>query len=289
MESTKESHDTIPYFDVLLRALENGNKALELTFGHHAHFGYWGPNDRADGSLEDFALAAERLTVHMCDIAGVRDGQRLLDVGCGIGGTIASINTRFNGMSLTGINIDPRQIARAKSRVHAREGNTIDFVVGDACELPFPDASFDILLAVECIFHFPSRERFLAEARRVLRPGGRLCISDNIPQWYVANQLKIMNKLMGSYLARAIGRMDNTCTAGRYHDLARAAGLTIVHEEDATRNVMPTYSAMRTLIPEMGVRPWVGHACIASMEMGARMRSMRYMFFAFDTPGSSKP
>ncbi len=289
MESAKESDANIPYFDVLLRALENGNKALETTFGHHVHFGYWGPKDRADGSLADFAAAAERLTQHMCDIAGVHDGQRLLDVGCGLGGTIDSINQRFNGMSLTGLNIDPRQIVRAKSRVHAREGNTIDFVVGDACELPFPDASFDVVLAVECIFHFPSRERFLAEVRRVLRPGGRLCISDNIPQWYVANQLKIMNRLMGSYLARAIGRMDNTCTSGRYHKLARAAGLTIVHEEDATRNIIPTYSAMRTLIPETGVSPIVAHACIGSMELGSWMGSMRYMLFVFDKPGETKP
>src|SRR5438034_5931485 len=43
----------------------------------------------------------------------------------------------------------------------------------DACALPFPDASFDRVLAVECIFHFPSRLRFLKEAARVLKPGGR--------------------------------------------------------------------------------------------------------------------
>lgn len=289
MEAREESNVNLPYFDVLLRALERGNDALETTFGHHVHFGYWGPQDRPDGTLTDFAAAAERLTQHMCDVAGVRDGARVLDVGCGLGGTIDSLNKRFSGVSLTGLNIDPRQIERAKARVRPREGNEIEFVVGDACSLPFPDASFDVVLAVECIFHFPSRQRFLAEARRVLRPGGRLCISDNIPQWYVVPSLVISNRIFGRFLERAIGKMDNTCTSGRYHELARSCGLTIVREEDVTPNIVPTYAAMRTLIADIGVSPVVGHACIASMELGSRLGSMRYMLFAFDAPGAKRP
>jgi hypothetical protein len=76
----------------------------------------------------------------------------------------ASINERFSDVRLTGVNIDERQLAVARQRVQARPGNSVDFIHADACELPFEDSSMDAVIAFECIFHFPSRRRFLREA-----------------------------------------------------------------------------------------------------------------------------
>ena len=95
--------------------------------------------------------------------------------------TLANLNETLAAVSLHGINnIDERQAARAAAVVLPRPGNAVHFVHGDACRLPFASAAFDRVLAVECIFHFPSRRQFFGEARRVLRRGGKLALSDFI-------------------------------------------------------------------------------------------------------------
>ena len=56
----------------------------------------------------------------MCDVAEIRDGMRIIDVGCGFGGTIASLNERFSELELVGVNIDSRQLERATDMVQLR-------------------------------------------------------------------------------------------------------------------------------------------------------------------------
>lgn len=67
------------------------------------------------------------------------------------------MDERPSEVKLCALNIDARQLDVAKKKVHARPGNEVHFVVGDACRLPFHGQSFDVLTAVECSFHFPSR------------------------------------------------------------------------------------------------------------------------------------
>ncbi|MCP3812268.1 class I SAM-dependent methyltransferase, partial [Mycobacteriaceae bacterium Msp059] len=62
----------------------------------------------------------------------VADGHKVLDAGCGFGGTIQQINAAFSGMDLTGLNIDPRQLAAAESQTTPVNGNTISWVEADA-------------------------------------------------------------------------------------------------------------------------------------------------------------
>src|SRR5262245_24213224 len=171
----------LPYFDILLEELSQNKRDITEAFGRHVHWGYWDAPRDANGSMADFAAAAEKLSERVCDAAAVADGQRILDVGCGFGGTVQHLNQRLRQVRLSGLNIDERQLARARQHVIARPGNEVDFHEGDACAMPFPDASFDVVLAVECIFHFGSRARFFEEARRVLAPGGRLALCDFVP------------------------------------------------------------------------------------------------------------
>src|SRR6184192_2318285 len=89
-----------PYFDVLFHRLAGNDPSTTTAFGRHVHWGYWGDPGKADGSAEDYAKAAERLCGVVCAAAGVRDGLRVLDVGCGFGGTLASLNDRFSNLEL---------------------------------------------------------------------------------------------------------------------------------------------------------------------------------------------
>jgi ubiquinone/menaquinone biosynthesis C-methylase UbiE len=79
------------------------------------------------------------MTHRVTEAGRVRDGMRVLDCGCGFGGTIASPNERFSGLDLVGLNIDARQLEVAERKVEAAPGNSVSFLQGDACELPVED------------------------------------------------------------------------------------------------------------------------------------------------------
>ena len=97
----------------------------------------------------------------------------VLDVGCGLGATTAQIKRRWPQARVVGINISPVQLER--SRVNAPD---CEFVRMDAAALAFPSGSFDLITCFEAANHFNTREAFLMEACRVLRPGGSLAMSD---------------------------------------------------------------------------------------------------------------
>ena len=243
-----ERFEIAPYFDDLLALLDAGDEASRLAYGRHVHWGWWPDPALATNTPADYGAAAERLCQLVCDAAGIQDGMRVLDVGCGLGGTIASLNDRFRDLDLLGVNIDPRQVKRARETVQPRAGNRIRFETGDACDLQIPAGSFDAVLAVECIFHFESREAFFAGAAKALKPGGRLAICDFVPP---ADKLPILEQHNpGTDKATLIsyGKVDLLCTVERYRSLAEAARLEPPACRDITAGTMPTYDFMRVFM-----------------------------------------
>jgi ubiquinone/menaquinone biosynthesis C-methylase UbiE len=276
----------LPYFDHLLSALDKQNPSIEKSFGRHVHWGYWDDPEKALCDDEDYARAAEQLTLELCQLAGIAEGEQVLDVGCGFGGTIASLNERYGRIQLTGLNIDARQLARARQLVHPLRENGVKFCQGDACRLPFADEIFDRLLAVECIFHFPSRESFFKEAYRVLRPGGVLVLSDFVP----ARLFLPMNRLMKSRWFEkynVIGPCNIEFTIDKYRRLAMQTGFEYGAERNVTRQTLPTYRYLERLLAHLGVGGGLAGIVRASIRMQRLFGAfglLNYYLLSFNKP-----
>lgn len=234
-----------PYFNYILKELELGNESLAKSFGHHVHWGYWENPEEATCDDEDFYLAAENLTRKLVELAKISDNQTVLDAGCGFGGTIALLNKCHTKMKLTGINIDNRQIVRARENVKSSNNNEITFIEGDACDLPFPNNAFDRVLAVECIFHFSSREKFFSEACRVLKPGGSITLSDFVSSTLLYPSCKTLQFPLFDKL-NFFGPC-NIITLNQYKKLAAKFGL-VMKQHDITKHTIPTYQYLQSLL-----------------------------------------
>jgi cyclopropane fatty-acyl-phospholipid synthase-like methyltransferase len=234
-----------PYFDILFSRLEAREPATTVAFGRHVHWGYWSHPEQADGSPEDYARAAEQLCHRVCDTAAIRDGQRILDVGCGFGGTLASLNERFRDLDLVGLNIDQRQLERAQQTLRPLHGNRIRFVQGDACRLTFAPNSFDAVLAVECIFHFPERAAFFEGAARALAPGGRMALSDFVPPPEALSVLEGYAGTTDRATRHTYGRIDVLFSRERYRTLAEQCALEMTGVENISAHTLPTYPFLR--------------------------------------------
>lgn len=121
---------------------------------------------------EPFYQAIARHEHYLAHHIGIKEGMKVLDVGCGVGGPAREI-AKFTGAHITGLNNNDYQIERA-THYAFKEGlsNQLTFVKGDFMQMSFPDNSFDAVYAIEATVHAPTLKGIYSEIFRVLKPGG---------------------------------------------------------------------------------------------------------------------
>ena len=125
----------------------------------------------ADGDGYELQMGrwSQRLAPLFVDFSGIRQAKHVLDAGCGTGSLSLCLAQNAAIGSVTGLDLSSVYIEYARSKNH---DSRVAFQVGDACALPFPDASFDHTLSLLVLQFIPEADRAVREMRRVTRPGG---------------------------------------------------------------------------------------------------------------------
>jgi SAM-dependent methyltransferase len=142
------------------------------------------------GKIAEFSAAEAELFV---DSLGIQPGMEVLDVACGTGNL--AIPAARKGARVTGVDIAPNLLEQARARASA-EGLQITFQEGDAEQLPFPDADFDVVMTMFGAMFAPDPERVAAELARVCRHGGKVAMANWTPDGFTGK----MFRLTGRYL-----------------------------------------------------------------------------------------
>ena len=121
---------------------------------------------------ESFEASLKRHELFLAQKMNLRSDQKVLDVGCGVGGPIEVI-AKATGSQITGINNNAYQLQKAKTKI-AKAGleSLCDFVRGDFMQMPFADATFDGVYQIAATAHAPDKVKAYSEIYRVLKPGG---------------------------------------------------------------------------------------------------------------------
>jgi arsenite methyltransferase len=169
-------------------------------------------------TTEHGSRGLDRQMSHHLGLAGLLPGEHVLELGCGSGADVSAAAEQVGpGGSVTGIDITLEELAEAE-RLCPDEN--VSFRWGSPHELPFEDGSFDAVISKGVVHLWNDKPRVFAEVARVLRPGGRLALTDTIAERRVAAR-----SASEAYLwAASIADVSET---GLYLDQITAAGLEL--------------------------------------------------------------
>jgi cyclopropane fatty-acyl-phospholipid synthase-like methyltransferase len=196
-------------------------------WGEHIHHGYW---IRGDESKE---LAQLQLIEHLAQAAGIQPGMKILDVGCGFGGSSIYLARKYEaeatGITISRVQVDMANQAAAEARVNAR------FLLMDAEAMTFENV-FDVVWSVESISHYQDIPKFFTAATKLLKPGAMLAITD----WFKKKNLtprecrKFLSAIEEGMLVELQSMED-------YEGYLKASGLKVVRSEVLNKNCAKTW------------------------------------------------
>ena len=220
------------------------------TWSPHMHHGYY-ENGRRDGKdhvqaqvdMVDNVLAWGEVD-KVASAAG-SDGFRVVDIGCGAGGSSRHIAAKYSNAECTGITLSPVQRDIA-TKITKKEGlaSRVSFQVADAMRTPFEDNSFDVVWSLESGEHMPDKEAFVREMYRICKPGGSVllvtwCHRDLADgESLTRRESKLFRKINDAYY------LPEWCSVADYVSLFQKQGFSGISREDWTDNIAPFWPAV---------------------------------------------
>tara|TARA_B100001287_G_scaffold106040_1_gene89256 strand:+ start:749 stop:1684 length:936 start_codon:yes stop_codon:yes gene_type:complete len=168
------------------------DKLLERLWGEHIHLGFY-PSGKKNIDFRNAKVQFVHELVKWSGLDKLPKGSRILDVGCGIGGS-SRVLAKDYGFNVIGITISPAQVKRARELTPIELN--CSFQVMDALDLKFEDGSFDAVWSVEAGAHMNDKIKFADEMLRTLRPGGYFALADWNSRDLMANPPNLLEKLV---------------------------------------------------------------------------------------------
>ncbi len=177
----------------------------------------------------------------MADKVGITGHDRVLDAGCGVGGSAVFLAKRV-GCKVTGITLVEDQVQKATAYASRNAVNQlVDFQRQDYTNTNFPDASFDVVWGVESICYAEPKTAFIDEAFRLLKPGGRLIIAENLATKEEMTPSERSDLYDNGFKLCMVNSLD---TADQYRSNLSAAGFEQVSIDDVTELIRPSINRL---------------------------------------------
>ncbi|MCO5576001.1 hypothetical protein L7F22_029808 [Adiantum nelumboides] len=216
----------------------------EDIWGEHMHHGYYDAGLPLNASLyTNHKQAQIRMIEESLKWAGISDAddskpQKIIDVGCGIGGSSRHLAQKY-GAHVVGITLSPHQAQRATQLTSATDlSSKVSFQVADALNQPFPDNHFDFVWSMESGEHMPDKEKFMSELVRVTKPGGQIlivtwCHRELSPgeESLKPSEQELLHKVCEAYYLPA------WCAPSTYVNVAESMGLQDIRSADWTEHI----------------------------------------------------
>jgi len=194
-------------------------------------------------STGNYAVVGNTLQIvgeTLCEALDLRAGQRVLDVAAGNGNATLAAARRFGEVTSTDYVASLLESGRARSQA---EGHSIQFWEADAENLPFPDASFDVVMSTFGVMFTPDQEKAAGELSRVCRPGGRIGLANWTPEGFIGQ----LFKTIGKYIPPAAG-VKSPALWGTRARLAELFGKTAKDIRTASREFTFRYRSPKHFI-----------------------------------------
>lgn len=200
----------------------------------YLNFGLW------ESGIDDYVAAAENMVRRMGTLLGLDENSHLLDVGCGMGTQDVYLHRNFAPRQIDALDVTWKHVEHGRRR--AREAGCEDRVRyhhGTATQIPFDDNTFTHVLSIEAPEHFHTREKFFREARRVLKPGGVIALSDY-------SLKRTPRTLVDKFIVESARRLwnvplENVDTAESYQTKMERSGFTGVEIQEVGALTIPGY------------------------------------------------